>query len=179
MGKILIAVQNCMFRMSHITIIIAANTLKFIAHVADSGWFNGNFSRIFFLCIVFACENFSLLLSNMVVSNNWWIYPILLCLWWIHLLWGIYILFVRNFQKYIIIVKSLEGTIIMLVRNLSICEEFSETTYLDLLERFIVIMLVRNSSICEEFIYLWGIQKHRHDSEFFWNGIYYICEEFI
>ena len=44
MGEILIAVRNCMFRKSHTTIIIAANTLKFHAHVADSGWFNKNFS---------------------------------------------------------------------------------------------------------------------------------------
>ena len=44
-------------------IVIVANTLKFLACVANSGWFNWNFSQ-FFLCIFFSCENFSLVLSN-------------------------------------------------------------------------------------------------------------------
>ena len=45
----------------------------------------------------------------------------------------------------------LESTIVMPVRNLSNYDKFSETAYWDLLENTIVIMLVKDLSIFEVF----------------------------
>ena len=73
--KIPISVQNCMFKMSHTTIIIAANTLKFLAHVANSGWFNRNFLQNFFMYSFCVREFFVIIVQYTVVSNNWWIHP--------------------------------------------------------------------------------------------------------